>query len=40
VPVGYEGVRDERGCAVFEGSKYFMADEVDVLAVVGETKAG
>ncbi|CEM31378.1 unnamed protein product [Vitrella brassicaformis CCMP3155] len=34
VPAGYVGVRDEYGDALFGGSEYFMADEVEVLTVV------
>ncbi|CEL98008.1 unnamed protein product [Vitrella brassicaformis CCMP3155] len=31
VPEGYVGVRDERGDALFGGSRHFMADEVEVI---------
>ncbi|CEM28907.1 unnamed protein product [Vitrella brassicaformis CCMP3155] len=34
LPEGYVGVRDEHGLAVFGGSQFFMADEVEVLTVV------
>jgi len=33
LPDGYEGVRHERGRALFGGSEEFMADEVEVLTV-------
>ncbi|CEL98351.1 unnamed protein product [Vitrella brassicaformis CCMP3155] len=37
VPDGYVGVRDEYGDAVFGGSEYFMADEVEVICVDGRS---
>jgi len=36
VPAGYTGERDEGGNALLGGSKYSMADEIEVLHVAGQ----
>ncbi|CEM34071.1 unnamed protein product [Vitrella brassicaformis CCMP3155] len=36
VPEGYTGERDEDGCAMLGGVSEFMADEIEVLHVVGQ----
>ncbi|CEM36858.1 unnamed protein product [Vitrella brassicaformis CCMP3155] len=37
VPDGYVGVRNEYGWAVFGGSEFFMADEVEVIRLSGRS---